>query len=73
MSKIFKAEAQGDVMHVSADSLNEAERKLKAMCGPIPSRMIQWSEVDELPAGEELMAEPSTLYQEESDMERDRR
>lgn len=59
-------------MYISADRLNEAERKLQAMCGPIPSSMIQWSEVPELPEGEELMADPSTLYQ-ESDIERDRR
>jgi len=59
MNKIFKAGAQGDTMYISAGSLNEAQRKLQQMCGPIPERMIQWSEVDSLPEGEELMAEPS--------------
>lgn len=58
MSKIFKAEAEGDVMYISAGSLNEAERKIQQACGPIPSSMIQWSEVNELPEGEQFMAEP---------------
>jgi len=58
MRKIFKAEAEGDVMYISAESLNEAERKLQLVCGPIPTSMIQWSEVDELPEGEQFMAEP---------------
>jgi hypothetical protein len=58
MSKIFKAEAEGDTMYIGADNLNEAARKLTAASGPIPSSMIRWSEVDKLPEGEELMAEP---------------
>ena len=56
--KIFKAEAQGDIMYIGADNLNEAQRKLQQVCGPIPNSMVQWSEVPKLPKGQELMADP---------------
>ena len=55
---IFKATAEGDTMYISADSKDSAKRKLTLVCGPIPDSMIDWTEVDSLPEGEELTADP---------------
>ncbi len=57
MSKIFKAEVEGDTMYISADSQDEAYGKLCQTIGMMPRRMITFTEVPELPKGEELMAE----------------
>lgn len=57
--RIFKADAMGDIMYIGAKDQAEAARKLQDVCGPIPKSMIDWSEVDSLPKGEVLMAEPA--------------
>ena len=54
--KIFKVEAQGDVLYIQAASQENARIHLfEAMMGPIPDSLLQWSEVDVLPDGEEFL------------------
>lgn len=55
MSKIFKVEAEGDTMYFGADDLDGAKKKLNDFIGPIPDSLVKWSEVDEVPDGEEAL------------------
>jgi hypothetical protein len=59
--KIFKAEAEGDTIYVEAEDLDLAKNKFTAVMGEMPEGLVTWSEVDSLPEGEELMAEPARL------------
>lgn len=52
--KIFKAEAEGDTMYFGAEDLQGARDQFHKLIGDVPSGIVTWSEVDELPEGEEL-------------------
>jgi hypothetical protein len=52
--RIFKVTAMGDTMYFQAWDQNDAESKLEAVVGHIPKRLLKWSEVDQLPEGEDL-------------------
>lgn len=53
--KIFKIEAVDDTIYVESDSKNDAIIRLQEMIGPIPEELLTVTQVDELPAGEELL------------------
>jgi hypothetical protein len=53
--KIFKVEAQGDVLYIQAEHQADALCKLEEAMGPIPSHLVTWSEVAKLPANEEFL------------------
>jgi hypothetical protein len=53
--QIFKVEAEGDTMYIRAENLTCARKILKQQVGPIPESMLKWTEVDELPEGEESL------------------
>lgn len=53
--KIFKVEAQGDVLYIQANHQSDALRQLEESMGPIPSSLLTWSEVVKLPEGEEFL------------------
>jgi len=53
--KIFKVEAEGDTMYINADNLDQAKYRLLKMVGPIPESLLTWTEVSELPKGEEFL------------------
>lgn len=56
VSKIFKMEAQGDVMYVRAENETEARGELTQAIGEeIPDSLLTISEVNELPEGEEVL------------------
>lgn len=54
--KIFKCEAQDDVLYFEAVNLSEAKQRLHddPMMGDIPEELLTWTEIDKLPEGEEL-------------------
>lgn len=52
---LFKVEAMGDVMYIEADDKTAAQKQLMDFCGDIPASMLKWSEVEELPDGEEIL------------------
>lgn len=52
--KTFKVTAVGDVLYFSAPSQDDAKRQLHAMCGAIPTNLLEWKELPELPAGDEF-------------------
>lgn len=49
---IFKCEMEGDALYFLADSLEEAQAKMRPMYGDIPEVLLDWSEVDSVPKGE---------------------
>lgn len=49
---IFKCEAQGDSLYFVADSLEEAQAKMRPVFGDIPEVLLDWSEVNAIPEGE---------------------
>lgn len=51
----FKVEAEGDTLYVAADSLDNAKKRFTEMIGEVPDSLVTWTEVDELPAGEEAL------------------
>lgn len=55
--KIYEATAMGDTIHFSATDLEDAKDQLRAMCGDIPSFMVRWQELPELPDGYEYAAD----------------
>ena len=52
---IFKVEAQGDTLYIKAPTLEDAKLQLTEKIGPIPERLLKWSEVKKLPKGEEFL------------------
>lgn len=48
-------EAEGDTMYINADDLTQAKARLLKMVGPMPVHILTWSEVTELPEGEEFL------------------
>ena len=53
--KIFKVEAQGDTLYIQAKDQSDALRQLEEFVGPIPSSLLTWTEIAELPSGEEFL------------------
>lgn len=53
--KIFKIEAEGDVVYIRADDQDSARIRLTAAMGPIPESLLTWTEVKKLPPGEEYL------------------
>lgn len=54
--KIYKVEAYGDTLYVQGVSKDEAYDRLTEFTGPIPRGILTWSEIEELPVGEDLIA-----------------
>lgn len=52
MAKIFKVEAEGDVVYVDATDLADAKKQFKQKIGDIPSSLLTFSQVDSLPEDE---------------------
>jgi len=52
--KIFKCEAEGDVLYFKASSEDKAKKKLFDLMGEIPESLLTWTEISELPEGAEL-------------------
>jgi hypothetical protein len=52
---IFKIEACGDTVYIEAETKQLAKNELFAHMGAIPEKLLKWSEVAELPEGEELL------------------
>ena len=52
---IFKCDAQGDTVYIEAVSEQEAEQILFKKLGRVPRRLLRWSQVEDLPEGEELL------------------
>ena len=53
--KIFKAEAEGDVVYIEAGDLDDAKKQFRAKVGDVPESMLTFTEVSELPQGEEFL------------------
>ena len=53
--KIFKVEAQGDTLYIQAPTKEDAHLQLTEKIGPIPERLLTWTEVTKLPKGEEFL------------------
>jgi len=54
--KIFKCEAQGDTMYFNADTIDAARVRLIEVTGDqIPEELLTWTEVSEVPDGEEAL------------------
>jgi len=54
--KIFKCEAQGDTMYFNADTVDAARvRLIEVMGDQIPEELLTWTEVSEVPDGEEAL------------------
>jgi hypothetical protein len=53
--KIFKCEAEGDVVYVQAKNLWTAQDRFTSFMGEVPSGLLTWTEVDKLPKGEEFL------------------
>ena len=54
--KIFKCEAQGDTMYFKAKDVNAAGVRLIEVTGEqIPEELLTWTEVEEVPDGEEAL------------------
>ena len=54
--KIFKCEAQGDTMYFNADTIDAARVRLIEVTGDqIPEELLTWTEVFEVPDGEEAL------------------
>lgn len=54
--KLFKCEAQGDVLYFKASTQEGARQKLCDLLGEeIPESVLTWTEIEELPEGEELL------------------
>lgn len=54
-TKIFKIDAQGDTVYVRASTKEFAYLQLTEKMGPIPIALLEFSEVQKLPNGEELL------------------
>ena len=54
-NRIFKCEAQGDVLYINARTQENARLQLFEKIGPIPDSLLSWSEVAVLPKGEEFL------------------
>jgi hypothetical protein len=52
---IWKVEAQGDVVYVKGETIDEAELKFRDAFGEIPRKLVKWTEVSELPDGESFI------------------
>ena len=54
--KIFKCEAQGDTMYFKAKDVDAAHVRLIEVTGEqIPEELLTWTEVNEVPDGEEVL------------------
>lgn len=53
----FEATAMGDTIYFRAATLDDAKAQLRALCGDIPSGMVEWKELSELPDGCEYAAD----------------
>ena len=54
--KIFKCEAQGDTMYFNAETMDAARIRLIDVIGEqIPEELLTWTEVSEVPDGEEAL------------------
>jgi hypothetical protein len=55
--KTYHVHAAGDDIYFCALNQADAEAQLTALCGPIPSSLLIWKEIDALPDGEEYAAD----------------
>lgn len=53
--KIFKVVAGGDEMYIQAKDQAAARMRLFEFTGPMPDSMLTWTEVTELPEGQEFL------------------
>ena len=54
--KLFKCEAQGDVLYFNSDTQQGAYNKLCDLLGEeVPESLITWTEIEALPEGEEAL------------------
>lgn len=53
--RIFKVEAEGDVLYFAAENLEDAKRQFAAMLGPVPAVLLTWTEIEELPDDEDFV------------------
>jgi hypothetical protein len=53
--KIFKVEAQGDILYIQAPTKEDAHIQLSEKIGYIPESLLTWSEVKKLPKNEEFL------------------
>ncbi len=53
--KIYKVEAEGDTLYIQAVDQAIAKATLTAKIGKMPDSILTWSEVKELPEGEEFL------------------
>lgn len=54
---IWKVEAVGDTVYLQGETIDEAERKFENAFGCIPKKLVTWTEVPELPEGEEFIGD----------------
>ena len=54
---IWKVEAEGDTVFVRGATIDEAEHKFENAFGFIPKKLVTWTEVDDIPDGEEFIGE----------------
>jgi hypothetical protein len=54
-AKIFKVEAQGDIVYINAESESAARQYLNEEMGEIPRSLLKFSVVDALPDDEEFL------------------
>jgi hypothetical protein len=53
---IYKVEAEGDTLYIVATDKHQAEARLaEVMGGSIPSNLLTWTIIDELPDGKEAL------------------
>lgn len=55
VKKIFKVEAEGDVVYIQAMSESQARLRLDEVMGYIPESLLKFTEVKKLPKGEEFL------------------
>jgi hypothetical protein len=54
--KLFKCEAQGDVLYFNSDTQQGAYNKMCDLLGEeIPQSLLTWTEIETLPEGEEAL------------------
>lgn len=53
--KIFKVEAEGDVVYIQAKDESYARQRLTEVMGAIPDSLVKYTVVKKLPKGEEFL------------------
>ena len=53
--KIFKCEAQDDIVYIKAKDLDGAKARLREVMEEIPETLLTWTEAKKLPKGQEFL------------------